>query len=149
MCQKFNKNLFFGHLNVSSVSNKFEALEFLIKDKFDVLLVRESKLDSSFPEAQFKIPGYRIFRQDRNKYGSGTMFYINQNIPCKKIETVQSTPSIEILTLEINLGKGKVLIFLTCKPPNISNSSFLNELYNAITFYSTLFKNCVFLGIWI
>ena len=109
-------------------------------------MLSESKLDFSFPEAQFKIPGYRIFRQHRNKYGGGLMFYINQKILCKKIETFQLTSSIEILTLEINLGKGKLMVFGTYKPPNINNSSFLNELYNAITFYSTLYKNCVFLG---
>ena len=74
------------------------------------------------------------------------MFYINQNIPCKKIETFQFTSSIEILTLEINLGKEKLLVFGTYKPPSISNSSFLNDLYNAITLYSTLHKNCVLLG---
>ena len=145
--QKFTKNLFFGHLNVNSVRNKFEALQFLIKDKFDVVfLVSESKLDLSFPGNQFKIPGYRIFRQDRDKYGGGLMFYINQSIPCKKIETFQFTSSIEILTLEINLGKEKLLIFGTYKPLNINNSSFLNELYNAITFNSTLYKNYVLFG---
>ena len=60
-----------------------------------------------FP-AVFKSPGYRIFRQDRDKYEGGLMFYINKNIPCKKIEIFQFTPSIEILTLEINLGKEKL-----------------------------------------
>ena len=35
------------------------------------------------------VKGYRIFRQDRDKYGGGVMFYINQNIPCKKIGTFQ------------------------------------------------------------
>ena len=145
MSRKFTKNLFFGHLNVNSVRNKFEALEFLIKDKFDVFLVSESKLDSSFPEAQFKIPGYRIFRQDRGKYGGGVMFLINQNIPCKKIETFQFTSSIEIHK-EINLGKQKQLIFGIYKPPNVSKNSYLNELYHAITFYSTLYKHCVLLG---
>ena len=74
------------------------------------------------------------------------MFYIKQNIPCNKIETFQFTYSIEILTLEINLGKEKLLIFDTCKPPNINNSSFLYELYNAISFYSTLYKKYVLLG---
>ena len=103
--RKFTKSLFFGELNVNSVRNKFEALEFLIKEKFDIFLVSESKLDSSFPEAQFKIPGYRIFGQNRDKYRGGLMFYINQNISCNKIETFCFTPSIEILTLEINLGK--------------------------------------------
>ena len=46
--RKFTKNLFFGHLNVNTVRNKFDALEFLIKDKFHVFLVSESKFDSSF-----------------------------------------------------------------------------------------------------
>ena len=78
--------------------------------------------DSSFREAQFKTPEYRIFRQDRDKCGGGLMFYINQNIPCKKIETFQLTSSIEILTLEINLGKEKLLIFGTYKLPNINNN---------------------------
>ena len=133
-------------MNVNSVRNKFEAVEFLIKEQFDVFLVSESKLDSSFPEAQFKIPGYKIFRQDRDRYGGGLMFYITQKVPRKKIEMFQFTSSIEILMLEINLGKEKLLIFGTYEPPNINNSFFLNELYNAVTFYSTLYKNCVFLG---
>ena len=91
LCRKCTNNLFLGHLNVNSVSDKFEASELLIKDKFDVFPLSESKFDSSFPEAQFKIPGYRIFRQNRDKYGGGLMFYINQNIACKKIETFQFT----------------------------------------------------------
>ena len=112
---KFTKNLVFGHLNVNSVMNKFEALEFLIKDKFGVFLVSESKLDLSFPEDQSTIPGSKIFRQDRDKYGGGLMFYINQNILCNKTEIFQFTSSIEVRTLEINLGKEKLLILGTYK----------------------------------
>ena len=62
--RKFTKNPIFEHLNINSLRNKFEALEFLIKGKSNIFLVSESKLNSSFPEAQFKIPGYRIFCQD-------------------------------------------------------------------------------------
>ena len=121
MRRKFTKSLFSGHLNVNSERNKFEALEFVIKDKFEVFFVSESKLDSSFSEAQFKIPGYRVFRQDEDKYGSDLMFYIDQNIPFKKIETFHLHPLLEIFTLEINLGKEKQLIFGTYEPPNINN----------------------------
>ena len=84
----------------------------------------ESKLDSSFPEAQFKIPDYRTFRQDLDKYGGALMFYINRNIPCKKIETFQFKSSIEILTLEINLVKEKLLIFGTYKAPKHKQNFF-------------------------
>jgi len=51
---------------------------------FDVFLISESKLDSSFPDAQFFIPEYRIFRKDRNANGGGLFFYVNEDIPCKK-----------------------------------------------------------------
>ena len=71
LSRKFTKNIFFGHLNINYVKNKFEALEFPTKNKFGVFLVSESNLDSSFPETQFRIPIYWIFRQGPNKYGGG------------------------------------------------------------------------------
>ena len=45
---KHPKNVFLGHLNVNSLRIKFESLNELIKDTFDIFLVTESKLDSSF-----------------------------------------------------------------------------------------------------
>ena len=44
--RKFTKNPIFGHLNVNSVRNKFETLDFHIEDRFDAFLERKSKLDS-------------------------------------------------------------------------------------------------------
>ena len=78
-------------------------------------MVSESKLDLSFPEDQSTIPGCKIFWQDRDKYGGGLMFYINKNILCNKTEIFQFTSSIEVRTLEINLGKEKLLILGTYK----------------------------------
>ena len=40
--------LIIGHLNVNSCRNKFDMLEELIKDKIDIFLISETKLDSSF-----------------------------------------------------------------------------------------------------
>ena len=63
---KHPKNVFLGHLNVNSLQNKFESLNELIKDTFNIVLVSESKLG---PDSQFSIPGYRLVRKDRNKNG--------------------------------------------------------------------------------
>ena len=52
-----------GHLNKNSIKNKFEFVWELIKDTFDIFLVNESKVDSSFPADQFSIPAYRIVTQ--------------------------------------------------------------------------------------
>ena len=57
---KHPKNLFFGHLNVNSIRNKFVSIQELIKRTFDVFLISETKIDDSFPNAQSKIEGYKI-----------------------------------------------------------------------------------------
>ena len=54
-----------------------------IISNFSIFLISESKLDSSFPNSQFKINGYNIFRRDRNRYGWGLLFYVNEEVPCK------------------------------------------------------------------
>ena len=48
---KHPKNLFFGHLNVNSIRNKFVSIEELIKITFDIFLISETKIEDSFPNA--------------------------------------------------------------------------------------------------
>ena len=67
--------LIIGHLNVNSLRNKFEMPEEIIKDKIDIYLSSETKLDSSFLSRQFIIKGYStLFRLDRNQNGGGHYF---------------------------------------------------------------------------
>ena len=62
------KNVIIAHLNVKSLRNKTVAVEELIKNKIDVCLILETKVDESLPNQQFKINGYEIFRRDRDKF---------------------------------------------------------------------------------
>ena len=107
MRKKHLKNLFFGHLNINSLRNKRQFLEPLIRNHFDKFLVNETKLDSSFPVSEFTIPGYRLFRKDRNQLGGGLIFYLNEDIPCNIINTFNFPNSLEVLLLEINLRNKK------------------------------------------
>ena len=66
-------------------------------------MVSEIKLDSSFLRSEFTIIGYRLFRKERNQHGGGLVFYVNQDSPCKTINTFSFPSSLEILPLEINL----------------------------------------------
>ena len=57
--------LIFGHLNINSVKNKFEALTYIIENNIDLLLISETKLDDSFPTAQFQMKGFSVpYRYD-------------------------------------------------------------------------------------
>ena len=43
---------------------------------FDILTIQETKLDKSFPDSQFAIDGYNMFRRDRKKGGGGIIIII-------------------------------------------------------------------------
>ena len=77
-------NTIIGYLNINSLMNKFVFVEDIIK-LFDMFLVSESKLDHTFPNNQFRINGYKIFRLDRNHFGGGLILHISENIQCKPL----------------------------------------------------------------
>ena len=47
---KHPKSLFFGHVNINSIRNKFELVQEIIQNTFDIFLFSEAKIDSSFPK---------------------------------------------------------------------------------------------------
>ena len=47
------KNVNFTYLNIKSVQNKFKNMSSLVLENVDILIVAETKLDSSFPKARF------------------------------------------------------------------------------------------------
>ena len=51
-------NVVFSFLNINSIRYKFENLKFSCMDNMDILLIGETKIYSSFPDAQFFIEGY-------------------------------------------------------------------------------------------
>ena len=75
-----------GHININSIRNKFDMLSSMVKDNIDILMVSETKLDSSFPQAQFRIEGYvPPFRYDINSHGGGILLFTREDIPTKII----------------------------------------------------------------
>ena len=52
------KRIILGHLNISSIRKKIDLLVDQIKGNVDIMVISQSKLDDSFHNGQFKIPGY-------------------------------------------------------------------------------------------
>ena len=68
-----------AHLNINSLRNKFDIDQ--ITGNVDVMVISDTKLDDSFPESQFKIPGHSsIFRLDRDQNGGGIMVFVLEDI---------------------------------------------------------------------
>ena len=75
-----------GNLNINSISNKFDQLKLLVRGKVDILVVMETKLDSTFPTPQFLIEGYsEPYRFDRNRNGGGVLIYVREDILSKPL----------------------------------------------------------------
>ena len=51
--QKNSSRLIIAQLNINSLRNKFDSFSQMVKDNVDILLISETKIDSSFPTAQF------------------------------------------------------------------------------------------------
>ena len=51
-------NLNFCYLNINSVRNKFTNLQTIINGNVDIVSIAETKLDASFPSAQFTLEEY-------------------------------------------------------------------------------------------
>ena len=79
--QKHSNRLVIAQLNINSLRNKFAWLSTMIKGYDDLLLILETKIDSSFPTAQFHIDGYTIHRRDRDENGGGLLLYVREDVP--------------------------------------------------------------------
>ena len=63
------QKIIISHINIISIWYKFDILKPMLTEVLDILMTSETKLDDSFPEAQF-YTGFRApFTLDRNKHG--------------------------------------------------------------------------------
>ena len=67
--------LIFAYLNLNSIRNKFEFLATQVKDKIDISMTSESKIDESFPKGNSLMEGFSIpYRLDRYSKGGGSCY---------------------------------------------------------------------------
>ena len=91
-------------------------LSSIVKDNIDTLMVSETKLDSSFPQAQFRIEGHAPpFRFDRNSHGGGILLFIRENIPTKIISIIP-LKDFEGIFVELDFRKKKIPLCCSYNP---------------------------------
>ena len=101
-----------GHLNINSVTNKFEAFTYIIDNNIDLLLIAETKPNHSFRTDQFQMKGLSDpYRYDRNGIGGGLLLYIREAAQSKLLIS-KSKCNVETLSVAVNLRKRKW--FLNC-----------------------------------
>ena len=119
------------HLNINGGLSKIDELRVTAKkSKATVIGVTESKLDATVLDGEINIDGYEVIRSDRNRYGSGVVCYVRNDISFN----VRSdfSDEIENIFFDMVLPKTKpILVGILYRPPD--QSKFLDKLSTAIS----------------
>ena len=138
--------LILGHVNINSISNKFDALTYIIGNNIDIILISEIKTDDTFHTDELFIKGFSVlYRQDRNRTGVGLLLFAGEDVP-SRILNPKSKTDIETLSVEINLRKRKWFLNCSYNPHKNQISNHLECLNRLIDEYSTYYKNFIFIG---
>ena len=135
--------LIIAQLNINSLRNKFDSLVQMLHNNLDILLISETKIDSSFPTAQFQIEGYTTYSLDRNTNGGGMLLHIREDM---QSTLLNSDMSIESFSIEINVRKKKWLLVYTYNPNKNLISNHLKEISKNLDNYPSKYDNFIPLG---
>ena len=123
-----SKNMIISHYNMNSKRNKFVEISPHLADlDIDILGIAETKIDQSFPSAQFSVQNYKLYRQDRDDRGGGIMVYINDSIPHRLVKEYTGVyMGIDYMTIEISVKSYKWNLVYLYRPQSVSVNVFVN-----------------------
>ena len=117
------------YLDINSIWNKFSSIPHFIDSNLDIFAIAETKLDSSFPESQFILPGMRKpFRLDVTSRKGGLLVFVNNDIPSKYLRSFHLPGDIEAIPFEIKLKQRKLLVVSIYQPPDQNLDYFLSSI---------------------
>ena len=100
-----------------------------------MMFIGETKIDSSYPDAQFATPGYQLFRSDRKKGGGGLLAYVSSNVICKRLKVPRSYKTIESLVLDVELKGRHAIVAGLYRPPKSLVSTYQLQLEEDINHF--------------
>ena len=78
---KHNACLNLLHLNARSILPELDELRVLCVDNSYECIV-ESWLSDEVANTELCIPGFTVFRKDRNRHGGGIIVFVKSTLPC-------------------------------------------------------------------
>ena len=145
---KYPRNPLIGYLNINSLRNKIiDVRELIGRLQLDYFVISETKLDSSFPSAQFHIVDYEIRnRRDRNKSGGGLIEFVKKGIITKRLKDLE-TNLRETICTEITISKKRWFCMGVYRPLSSSNiDTFFAKLVISLSKTVNKFDNLIIMG---
>ena len=118
----FGRGLVIASLNINSLLSHIDELRvFMYDSKIDILLINETKLDSTIHDSDVYIPGFEIVGKDRRvngRKGGGVCIYLRTNLNYR-IRDDLNNDDLECLIVEISKPRSSAFVVGTWyRPPN-------------------------------
>ena len=106
-----------GQININSIRNKFDPLMAAVVGNTDILLITETKIDSTFSVNQFYLNDFNVpHSNDSNTNGSDILDYVRVDIRSLIIECENLPSSFEGLVIELSFNLKKWLLICSYNP---------------------------------
>ena len=136
-----------GQININSIRNKFDHLMAAVSGNIDILLITETKIDSTFPVNQFYLNGYNVpYRNDRNTNGGGILVYIRDDIRSRIIECENLPSSFEGLVIELSFNLKKWLLICSYNPHRNNIKEHIRVLSCCLDQNIQKYENIILMG---
>ena len=100
-----------GQLNINSIRNEFSFLATQIGNNLDIVLISETKLDDTFPTAQFLLDEFKKpYRLDRCSKGGGLLLFVRDDISSRLLTEYKTLTNLECIFVEISITKKNWLL---------------------------------------
>ena len=136
------------YININSIRYKHNDLFTMAQNNIDILAIAETKLDSSFPSAQFLVHGYRTpYRKDGSKHGGGLLGYVKEDISCCQLTNQSPVHNLfDIIAVELNFWRQTWLLIAVYKSPSVSDTALFEQMSNVIDYYLQKYQTIVLIG---
>ena len=120
---KDSLNIVSCNINSILAENRLDELKVLIKEaSIDILFLSETKLDDNISVDRFKIEGFNLEQNNRDRRGGGTMFYIKNNLSYKRNKNIEYK-GFGHMCLDLICDKKRYSINGLYRPPENDQSS--------------------------
>ena len=113
----------------------------------DILLLSETKLDDSFPTAQFSLNDFsKPYRLDRSSNGGAIILYVRDDIPSRLLTDYKIKDNLELFFVGVNLRKRRWLLGCSYNPHRSNISNHLHDLNKSLDVYLKSCDNILIMG---
>ena len=148
-----NANVKVGHLNIRSLKNREHYIlirELVIEKNCDIFTISETWLNKTVTDVEVEIPGYTIYRLDREKkLGGGVCAFVKEGYKIDRLNELSSISEsgLHQMWLKIQIGNRKSFIVCTVyRPPDTTLNCFEDDFSETVISALSLNKDIYILG---